>query len=556
MNILKIGAILILAAHELVALTPQERVPADTAVFIEGSPIAESIDSLKTLVANVAGEGVWSLFAANLEQKAGVNLLDAQKLEEIGIASKEAWALAINMQIETTGTPSKPSFVMIIPVQNNAKFYDFLKAKITETQMPLNKELEPGRMLNFGSENDPGFLVRSDNAILISNDQTMVKAIQSKASDPVAKAKHYTTMRAHLHGRNQNKAPLAAFYLNPKLIVASLKTQSEMLRNLQRDLNKGDESAPVLDDNSPYVAEIRDNLQSAGGAFVANAERLSFYFSYKYKEGYLSDTTKIYPKIVQVKTTPLASDTLARNPVHYTLIKLNLIGMIELFKSLSPVFTEKYNKGLQEINTNLALDFEAQILASLRGNYNFQVLNIPAEAKTKDILAWELYGTFGIKEGTAANWIKLIKSGEKMAKKAETKKKSKTKFGYEDTEDGKFITITGEERMSAGKAKPVSVVILVRDTEIIVSNSRANALKATKGTDKALSERLTRLAYDNAQGIFFLDLQQVYKAVMKMKQGGSLKPYANMLEKLKNFSILSTVQGDFATAETTLQLRK
>lgn len=547
---------MLITMYQLVALTPQERVPADTAVFIEGGPIAESLDSLKTLVANVAGEGVWSILAANIEQKAGVNLLDGQKLEELGIASKEAWALAINMDIETNGSPSKPSFVMIVPVQNNAKFYDFLKAKITETQMPLNKELEPGRMLNFGSENDPGYLVRSDNAVLISNDLALVKAMQSKASDPVAKAKHYTTMRSHLFGRNQNKAPLVAFYLNPKLIIASLKTQSEMLRNLQRDLNKGDEAAPVIDDNSPYVAEIRDNLQSSGGALVANAERISFYFSYKYKEGYLSDTTKIYPKIVQVKTTPLASDTLARNPVHYTLIKLNVLGMIELFKSLSPVFTEKYNKGLQEIETNLAINFESQILASLRGNYNFQVLNIPSEAKAKDILAWELYGSFGIKQGTAANWIKLIKNGEKMAKKVEAKKKSKTKFTYEDSEEGKFITITGEERMSAGKAKPVSVVILVGETEVIVSNSRANALKATKGTDKALSERLTRLAYDNAQGIFFLDLQQVYKAVMKMKQGGSLKPYANMLEKLKNFSIISTVQGDFATAETTLQLRK
>ena len=556
MNIAKILFVLLLAGQQLVALTPQERTPADTAVFIEGSPIAESIDSLRTLVSSVAGEGVWSIFAANLEQKSGVNLLDAQKLEEIGIATREAWALALNMEIESTGTTSKPSFVLIVPAQNNAKFYDFIKGKITEAQMPVNKELEPGRMLNFGAENDPGYLVRSDNAVLISNDMAMVKAMQSKASSPIAKAQHYTTMRSHLFGRNQNKAPLVSFYLNPKLIVSSLKSQSELLRNLQRDLNKGEENAPVIDDNSPYVAGIRDNLQSSGGALVANAEKISFYFSYKYKEGYLSDTTKIYPKIVQVKTTPLASDTLARNPVHYTLIKINAIGMIELFKSLSPVFTEKYNKGIQEVNTKLSIDFESQILASLRGNYNFQVLNIPAEAKTKDILAWELYGTFGIKEGTAGNWLKLIKNVEKLAKKAEAKKPNKTKFAYDDIDEGKLVTITGEDRMSGPKAKPISVVILVRDTEIIVSNSKANALKATKGTEKTLSERLTRLTYDSAQGIFFLDLQQVYKAVMKMKQGGSLKPYANMLEKLKSFSILSTVTGEFATAETTLQLRK
>lgn len=556
MKILKPLFIALLAAQQLVALAPQERTPAETAVFIEGGPIAESLEALRTLVGSVAGEGVWSIFAANLEQKSGVNLLDAQKLEEIGVSSKDAWAIALNMEIESTGTPSKPAFVIIVPAQNNTKFYDFIKGKITEAQMPVNKEIEPGRMLNFGSENDPGFLVRTPNAVLISNDEAMVKAMQSKASNPIAKAQHYTTMRTHLYSRNQNKAPLVSFYLNPRLIISSLKSQSELLRNLQRDLNKGDENAPVIDDNSPYVAEIRDNLQSSGGAIVANAEKLSFYFSYKYKEGYLSDTTKIYPKIVQVKTAPLASDTLSRNPVHYTLIKVNALAMIELFKSLSPVFTEKYNKGIQDVNTKLALDFEADILRSLRGNYNFQVLNIPPEAKTKDILAWEIYGTFGIKQGTANNWVKLFKNVEKMVKKAEAKKPTKSKFVYEDIDEGKVISITGQDRMSGPKAKPITVVVLVRDTEIIVSNSKANAIKATKGGEKTLSERLTRLTYDSAQGIFFLDLQQVYKAVMKMKQGGSLKPYANMLEKLKNFSILSTVTGDFATAETTLQLRK
>ena len=67
-------------------------------------------------------------------------MLEPAKLEELGIDTKTPWALAINFEMEATGAPGKPEFVMVIPVQNNTKFYDFLKAKITESQMQINKE--------------------------------------------------------------------------------------------------------------------------------------------------------------------------------------------------------------------------------------------------------------------------------------------------------------------------------------------------------------------------------------------------------------------------------
>lgn len=546
----------ILLASSVAAAGPAERVPGDTSIYIEGAPLTESLTSLRTIVANIAGEGIWSMMSANFEQKMGVNMLDPQKLEEIGIKTSEQWAVAVNMEIETTGNPSKPDFVMIFPIRPNTKFYDFLKARITESQMPINTEVEAGRVLNFGSETDPGFLVRTDDALLVSNKKEMVMAMRSKVSSPISDASYYTSMRSHLMARNGKKPPLMAFYLNPRLIVSSLKAQSDLLRNLQRELNQGDESAPAIDDNSPYLTEIRDNLQSSGGALVANAERISFYFSYKYKEGYLSDTSKIYPRIIQVTTEPLASDSAARNPVNYTLVKLNVLGLIELFKSLSPVFGEKYAQAIQEANTKLGIDFESQILSSLRGNYNFQLLNIPAEAKLREFGAWELYGAFGIKPGTAKNWVGLLKAAEKLAKQSEINKKQKTKFQFEEAEQGQFVSITGPGNMVNGKRQTVTVVFLVRDSDVIVSNSKANALKATKGGSSTLSERLMKIPYGSAQGVFFLDLQQVFKAVMSSKQGSSLKAYAPMLAKMKNFSIISTVQGDFATAETMLQMRK
>lgn len=539
------------AAH---ALTPAERVSAETSVYIEGAPLSEGLVSMRTLVGAIAGEGVWSLMAANFEQRTGINLLEPAKLEELGINTKQTWALAINVDV-STGMAQKPEFVMIIPTTSGSKLYDFLKSKIIETQMPVNKELEPGKLYYFGSENDPGYLLRTDDALLVSNKLEMVKAMTSRASQPIATAQFYTAMRSHLLSKNQNKEPLASFYLNPRLIVSSLKAQSDMLRNIQKELNKGDEKAPVLDENSPYITEIRDNLQSSGGALVAGADRVSFYFSYKYKEGYLSDSTKIYPRIIQVKTAPLASDSLTRNPLNYMLLKFNLQGMIDLFKSMSPVFTEKYNRTLEEFRTAMELDFEKQVLSTLRGNFNFQVLSIPPEAKTKDIQAWELYGAFGIRQGSAGNWLKLFKAMEKMAKKAEAGKKNKTKFEYDEDDAGQFVVITGEERVG-GKRKPVTVVALIRESEIIISNSRANALKATKSSTTTLSERLTRMPYDAAQGIFFLDLQQVFKYAMKSKEGAAIKNYAAMLEKLKHFSIISSIQGDFATAETSLQLKK
>lgn len=539
------------------ATRPADRVPADTALYIEGAPIAESLAALRTLVANIAGEGVWSMLAANFEQRVGFNLLDPAKLEELGIRTGEEWALAVNMEIDSAGNATKPDFVMVLPAQSNSKFYDFLKAKITESQMPINSELESGRVFYFGTEGDPGYLVRTDNAVLVSNNQKMVMAMRSKASSPISSAAYYTSMRSHLLSRNNRKMPLAAFYLNPRLVVQSLKAQSEFLRQLQRSLNQEDESQPVIDDNSPYITEIRDNLLSSGGALVANAERVSFYFSYRYKEGYLKDKSKIYPRIIQVDAAPLVSDTAARNPVNYMLAKLNMLGLIELFKSLSPVFAEKYAQAITDANTKLGFDFESQILMSLRGNYNFHLLNIPTEEKMRDLNAWELYGSFGIKEGTAKNWLTLLRATEKIAKQVEADKKLKTKFKFESSDTGQIVTISAAGPAGAGgKRQNVTIVFLITESEVIISNSKANALKATKGGSTTLSERLAKVPYDAAQGLFFLDLQQVFKAVAKSKQGSSLKAYAPMLEKMRSFSIISTVQGDFVTGETMLQMKK
>lgn len=555
MHLSKILVTGMLCLSSLAALAPNERASADTAVYIEGAPLAEGLTSLRTVVGAVAGEGVWSLMAANFEQRSGVNLLDPAKLEEIGINTKAPWGLALNMEIGGMGNAVKPEFVMVIPTAPGSKLYDFLKGKITDGQMPISKELEAGRLYYFGSDNDPGYLLKSDDALLVSNKLELVKSMNGRASNPVAGAQFYTAMRSHLASRNGGKMPLAAFYLNPKLIISSLKAQSEMIRQLQKDLNQGGETQPALDDNSPYIAEIRDNLQSSGGALVAGADRVSAYFSYKYKEGYLSDTSKIYPRIIQIKAQPLTSDTLAKNPVHYSLIKLNIAGLIEFFKSLSPVFSQKYTKALEEFKTEMKIDVEKQVIATLRGNFNFQVLTVPSEAKMKDFTAWDLNGSFGIKKGTADNWLQVFKAAEKIAKKAEANKPQKSKFEYDDADEGKFVVIKSEEKIG-GKKKPVTIVFLIRDEEIVVSNSKANALKATKGSDTTLTERLAKLSYDTAQGIFFIDLQQIFKAVAKTKEGSALKNYSNMLEKLKFFSIVSSIQGDFATAETTLQLRK
>ncbi len=545
----------LISAPAIVAVAPADRVSSEIAVYVEGAAVAEGLTSMRTLVGTIAGEGVWSIMAANFEQRTGINLLEPERLEAIGINTKQGWGLALNVELMPAGNAKRPEFVMIIPSSAGNKFYDFLKTKVIETQMPVSKELEAGKLFHFGSENDPGYILRSDDAVLVGNQLEMIKAMANRASQPLSSAPFYTSMRAHLKARNQNKDPLAAFYLNPKLIVSSLKAQSELLRNIQKELNKGNENAPVIDDNSPYIAEIRDNLQSSGGAFVANAEKVSFYFSYKYKDGYLADLTKIYPRIIQVKTAPLASDSLTRNPLHYSLLKFNLLGAIELFKSLSPVFAEKYNRNVAEIKTQMDLDLEKEILGSLRGNFNFQVLSIPPEAKTKDIQAWELYGAFGIQPGTGDNWIKLFKAMRKMAKKAEASKPKKTKFEFDEDETGKFVIITGEEKV-AGKRKAVTVVALIRDSEVVISNSRANAVKATKSSATTLSERLIKTPYDAAQGIFFVDLQQIFRYAMKSKEAASLKSYAAMLEKLKYFAIISSIQGDFATAETSLQLKK
>src|SRR6185436_19977449 len=102
----------------------------------------------------------------------------------------------VNMEIETTGNPAKPEFVMIVPTQPGSKLYDFLKGKITESQMPINKEMETGRLFYFGSDNDPGYLLKTDDALLVSNKLELAKAMAGRASKPISGAAFYTAMRS------------------------------------------------------------------------------------------------------------------------------------------------------------------------------------------------------------------------------------------------------------------------------------------------------------------------------------------------------------------------
>ncbi|MCX7632366.1 MAG: hypothetical protein N2Z22_03425 [Turneriella sp.] len=551
----------------LLAFRPADFVPAEFAVFVEGAPLAEGLNSLRALVSNVAGEGLWSMLAANFEQRTGINLLDPQRLEGIGVRTNVPWGMVLDWNINDPA--DKPHFVLLIPIQNNSKLYDFIKSKIAESGMPLNQELEAGRFLKFGTEEDPGFLLRTDSAVLVGDKQDMVTALRKRASNPLSNASHYKETRSYLLSRTGNKEPLLAFYPHPRLIVSIIKWQADYLSQLQQSLNdnpgEGAESAeqpqpenppttPTIDENSPYIAELRDSLRSYGGALMAGAERVSLFFAYRYKESYLSDKSKIYPRILQVNTDPLVSDTATRIPVSYVLTKMQVLPLLELFRALSPIFDRKYQEGMQNVKNKLNTNLESDILGSLRGNFSLQLLRMPPESKAKNIESWEIFAAAGIKPGTANNWVNLFKGLEKLAREKEAKQKKKSKFKWEKLAEGQLVSLELVPSRDDKSQETVRFVVLIRESEIIISNNKANALKATKGGATPLSERLTKISYNAAQSIFFLDLQQILKSVEKSQQGAALKPYAAFGQKLRSFSVTSTIQGDFLTLEAMLQL--
>ncbi|MBV6493695.1 MAG: hypothetical protein LDLANPLL_01718 [Turneriella sp.] len=542
----------------LAALQPNERASTDAAIFIEGAPLAESIPALKAVVTSVAGEGAWDLFAQGFEARGGINLLDLKQLEELGVDTKAQWGIVAYQEIQNAPKAYKPDFVGILPTVSKSKLFNFLKEKITQKsqngEIANFQEIEPGKILFFGTEEDPGCLVNADDAVLISNNLDLAKQMRSRASSPVSKADYYKTMRNHLAAKNGGKQPIASFYLNPKMLVSTLDGQKELLAQLQRSLNGNSTEEPVIAEDSPLIKELSENLESAGGAFMLREDRVMANFSYKYKAGYLNDMSKVYPRMLQVKTQPLTSDTLSATPVHYTLFKFNIIAILDALRTASPLFNAKYQKAEQDFRNELHVELEKDILNSFRGNFNFQVLGIPSSKKLKDVLAWQLAGSFGIKSGSSAGWLKAIKSVEKKIK--EKSRQQQVRFRYEKFEDGDLVTIQPVKNQPAGAQKNFPILILIRETEIVISTNKTIIQKSLKGAESTLSERLLRLPYDNAQAIFFIDLQQVVKALAKSKEASAIAAYEPMLKKLKNFSIISDIKKDFTSADFTLELNR
>lgn len=543
---------LLLSSSGVLALHPAERVSDETSVFFEGAPLAEGLTAMRGLVAHVAGEGMWSMMAANFEQEIGFNPLNPQELETNGIDPNKAWGIAVNIAVETIPSTKKPDFTFIIPTTGSTKFFDLLKAKIKEKSTTEVKESDSGRALSWGSEADPGYLLRTDDALLLSNSEKMARSMRSRSSNPMARANFYTSMRKHILEKNENKAPLVAYYINPKMILASVESQIQLIRALQKELNEGREAVEPLSEDSPYIKEIKENLESAGGAFTLDAKKVTLSFAYKYKTGYFANSNNVYPKILVVKTDALASDALKKTPVSYALGKINVMPLLDFFKAASPVFQEKFDGEMKKIKEKIGIDFEKSILQSFRGNFNFNVVSIPVEKKMRDPQSWGMFGALGIKEGTENGWISLFRGAERYAKK----KGRKTTFKFEKLSQGQLVTITEKKSFSEDKApKTETFVVLITDSEVVMSNSKANALKALQGKGTALTERILKEPYEAVQGMFFIDFEQVLKAILKTQQGSTLQPYANFLEKLKDFSIVSSIKNDIATAETTLRLR-
>ena len=573
---------LVALSSALFAAQPAEHASGKDAVYIEGTSLADSLPVLKKIVSRFAGEGLWSMLAATAEQEIGFNPLDLNALEKNGFDTKSSWGISV--EVDTNMTPStakSPSWAILIPVGNSSNAYAFLKTILMpkpEEAPPVSenpeekpapspvKETEPGNVLSLGYENNPAFVVRGSNFIVWSNNLEKAKSSLKKQSPSVGEQTYYREMRKYLTEYNDNKLPFVAFYMNPSALSGMVKMQTAFLQGLQSGLQPPVESidgaelppaanAPIIDENSPYMKELTESIRAAGGSFIVTSDKVGFHFAYKYAPGYLSDMTKVYPRMMNVKTTALSADLLAKTPIAYLMFKFNLMEILNMLKSITPEFNKQYSGMIADGQQALGMNVEEKLFASLRGNHTLYLANIPSEDKLKKYDAWEGAYSFGIKNGTAQNWLNALKAAEKIAKNSEKSKSKKTTFKYETTPEGKIAIVTNPNGFDK-KQKPQPIVFFFGENEIVISNSKANALNALKKGSVNLSNRLLKLNYDSTTGIFYINLDQIAKSMMKGASAALLKPYKAMLDQLSHFSVYSNINGDFAASETVLQLKK
>jgi hypothetical protein len=546
-------------------------------LYMETSSVESLIRQVKEFYRGLrpdTGENEILMLTAAITQKLGFNPLDSGGLRSFGIDPGGPVAVTIE-DIASFGSrknipqdqgPEK-DWAAYIPAADSLKLYQSfhvlikrgLEKKFFPNPAPEGIITEISRNHLIHHKGAGFFFARGDRFCVFSNSKTRALAALQKARVPLSRAPHFIRFRQFTDTRYNSSDIILAYCLNRKGMDSF-----SFLKNLSGGTPGGPENTSAMQMYTNISNEIQQNVLAEGGMFSFSRKKASMRSDSLYKEGYLSDQTKILPGLLITPYRGLSADSFGKKPAVYGRARISLSGTVEIMKNIIPNFEISLGKATQQIRDKTGVDLVHDCINKMNGNFAFILDHFPETAQLGQNMKWSYSFVAGFEKENASDIQRFF---DVMAAKINEETGSTT-LEKEQYRDGILWNITSRKKASGGyHSFPDNQTPIIKETnylylgprELVFTPGRENLDKIMKSrSSTTIAERAMRISSSrerNTNILLYVDMESfnnlIQNSPLKFVMGAAA-PYFQNMESAK---MVVEVSGNTVISESSLLLK-
>ena len=432
-------------------------VSADDRVYIETAPLGRFMGDVKKFYGALRGPQAANelLMLGNaMRAKMGINLMDPAHLNAAGVSADRPLALAFEkIDAFSRKTPAVPAagkqaiaspdqWTMFMPARDSAALYKNLKLLFEKTKKPAAagtiaqqqqqagpavKEITRGKL--FQVNQGDLFVGKAGRFVVLASSKKRALASLREAARPLSKSVEFIAFKRHVAAKYGNGNATMLSYVNNRGLGAAYLNQLF-------PAGQGNTRVP-----NPIIAESRENLLGESGVWVFDEKGLRIHNDSLYAPGFLADTAKVLPLLINNPRISMNGDRSGNNPAAYASISLSVNGLMRVMEKLQPENMKKFNVMNQQFKAGTGKDLRKDLFENATGSVSMLLAKLPDFNSSQAPDKWDLSIHMGYrpdKRGDIAGIFGIIAD-------AERKRGGDTKYAKE--------TIGGEEVWSITTTK-------------------------------------------------------------------------------------------------------
>lgn len=380
-------------------------ISADDKIFIESAPLEQLSGIIKKAYSALRGQEAMSemMVLGNVFQsKTGFNPFDPDQLAKAGIQTKKPFSISFatisnpwkkQPTVPKSSVKNDPNpWTMFLPARDASLLYKNLKtafskpapAKLGQAPppAPVIREIQQGKL--FTVEKSDIYVARGKEFVTISNDQQRALASLSKQKQNLSQRKEFTVYRKHVARFYEKNIPAFTFYVNNKGIQEDYFSRFLGL-------------AEKLPSGNPLLAESNAELITSAGAVFITPEGIIMHSDSLYNQGYLTNTGKLYPQLLNNPRIPTQADFCNDSTAAYAFFNFNVAAFKKLMEAINPEAMQKIYLSNQLLKSQKNTDLIGDIFDNATGSVTLMASSFPSYQNIQDLENWNLSIHIGFK---------------------------------------------------------------------------------------------------------------------------------------------------------------